>query len=284
MPDDLSQFTTPAVLEAPEPAPLLLAPLPGRPAGPHEDVAAYEAGKEYDILVMPGTVFDLAFEPGEQIFKWVIGDRSLVEAEDNTAVWQVAHTVHGSGDTATPHLLLTVSGPDKHTGLVVTTNRRIYYLHCKAVRKAPKRALRWEYAEASAPQAPPRPIPPPWPDPILPQKYHVGYTLEVKGQPDWVPTWVGDDGHKVYIVLPVTSLYDVAPLVRGIGSTGPFLLNVRQFKNVLIVDQLAGRLELRVGAKEQAEVVTILRQQLTTIGCPGLEQCPQWPPWAPRRS
>ena len=59
------------------------------------------------------------------------------------------------------------------------------------------------------------------------------------------------------------------PLVRLLGPNGPQLVNARQYLNVVIVDHLVARAELRVGLGEQAETVTITRGALRTIACPG---------------
>ena len=67
------------------------------------------------------------------------------------------------------------------------------------------------------------------------------------------------------------------PVVRLIGPNGPQLVNARQYLNVVILDQLLARAELRVGLGEHAETVTIARGTLRTISCPGDEACPVWP-------
>jgi type IV secretory pathway VirB9-like protein len=88
---------------------------------------------------------------------------------------------------------------------------------------------------------------------------------------------VVDDGRKLYILYPEISLFGTVPVVRMIGPQGPQLLNARQYLNVVVIDQLAPRLELRAGVGEQAETVTITRGNLQTITCPGDVRCPVWP-------
>ena len=67
------------------------------------------------------------------------------------------------------------------------------------------------------------------------------------------------------------------PLVREIGPQGPSVLNTRLIGPVLVIDKLIGRLELRYGAGEQAQVIRITRGTLQPITCPNNEQCPVWP-------
>jgi type IV secretory pathway VirB9-like protein len=220
---------------------------------------------------------DIVLEPGEELRNLVGGDRSPVEAQE-TPPWQLKEGVSGTGPDATPHVFVTATKPGMTMGLIITTSHRTYYLTCKSVAKSPIRAIRWQHPPQPVPVRPrPKPV---WPDPVVTQQYHIGYHLTaIKGEPDWMPQWVGDDGKKLYLILPVTSLYEVAPLIRGVGANGPFLVNMRQYRNVLIVDQLLAHAELRVGVGETAEVVTITRGALSTITCPGTPACPQWPPW-----
>ena len=86
-----------------------------------------------------------------------------------------------------------------------------------------------------------------------------------------------DDGKKTYILFPEVTLFETVPMLRLIGPNGPQLVNSRQYLNVVIVDQLVPRGELRVGIGEHAETVTIARGQLQTITCPGDPRCPVWP-------
>ena len=83
----------------------------------------------------------------------------------------------------------------------------------------------------------------------------------------------------LYLLYPEVTLFTTVPLIRLLGVGGPHLVNARQYLNVVILDQLAPALELRVGVGPAAEVVTITRGKgLRTITCPddGAD-CPQWP-------
>jgi type IV secretory pathway VirB9-like protein len=110
-------------------------------------------------------------------------------------------------------------------------------------------------------------------------RYHVGYEwTSARAQiPTWIPRQIVDDGKKVYILYPEVALFDTVPLLRPIGPNDPQLVNARQILNVVIVDQLLARAELRVGLGERADTVTITRGALRTITCPGDEACPVWP-------
>jgi len=163
-------------------------------------------------------------------------------------------------------------------GLVVTTTHRTYYLTCKSVKTTPIRLVRWQYPAEQAP-AVKATVPGLLPDPAQPAHYHVGYALaSTQPQaPTWQPRQVVDDGKKTYLIYPEVTLFETVPMVRLIGPNGPQLVNARQFLNVVILDQLLPRAELRVGIGEHAEVVTITRGAMQTIACPGDDQCPVWP-------
>jgi len=228
-------------------------------------------GKEYPLEVAPGWPLTIVLEPGEQIVTIVGGDRPIV-AEGEQPPWDVRH----SPQTADrQQVFVTVTKPGLVMGLVVATNRRTYTLTLKAVGKTTRRTMRWRYPAPPVVAAPqPKPAAGPIPEP--PYRLHIGYWMsQPTGSPEWLPS-VYDDGQKIYLLFPVTTRYQEAPLVRGVGVNGPYLVNSRQVGRVVVVDQLAPRLELRIGIGEHAEVVQVVRGLLATIDCPGHAQCPQW--------
>jgi type IV secretion system protein VirB9 len=183
----------------------------------------------------------------------------------------------GQGDALRHHLFVTAAESGLKMGLVVTTTRRIYYLACESTKASKGRVVRWRYPTSETPVLKAK-EPGLLPDPAAPARYHVGYTLTAsQPQPSWLPRQIVDDGKKTYIVYPEVTLFESVPLLRLIGPNGPQLVNARQYLNVVIIDQLVARAELRVGIGETAETVTITRGALRTIACPDDEACPQWP-------
>ena len=273
--DDLSTWAAPTLIEPP-PAP---APLPSpRPAADNEVLYVYEPSKEYVVDVPLGWPADVVLEPGEKVHNIVGGDRVPLQ-EGEAPRWEVKEGVSESQYTAVQHIFLTASHVGQKMGVIVTTSRRTYYLTVKSVAETPIRAVRWAYP---APPVPPVVEQRPFilPDTSKPQRYHVGYLIDaLDPAPDWTPFQVLDDGRKTYILFPPTMLYQEAPLLRLIGPQGPQLVNSRQYKTVYIIDQLISRAELRLGAGEHAQLVTITRGALHTVVCPGQapEWCPQWP-------
>jgi type IV secretion system protein VirB9 len=251
---------------------------PPRPAGPNELVYPYEPGRDYYVEVQPGWPLTLVLEPGEQWTRVQQG-RVLYQLEENEPQpWEVTHTA----ETAPlQHVFVTATKAGLQTGLIITTTKRAYAITCKSVKQTGIRFVRWTYPAVPRPpkQAPPVPA-------ILPQGlFHAGYSIESsQPAPHWLPQGVWDNVQHLYIQFPVTTLADAVPMVRGIGRTGPYVLNSWQYKNVLILDQVPERVELRLGAGETAETATITRGLLHQIACPGHPECPQWPPQGRRQA
>src|SRR5262249_5616378 len=107
--------------------------------------------------------------------------------------WEVREGADGNGDTLRSHIFITASEPNLHTGVIITTTRRTYYLTCQSVKTSPIRALRWTYA-GSTPEPSAKPKEPSiLPDPMAPARYHAGYKVESQGRPpDWMPRHVVD--------------------------------------------------------------------------------------------
>ena len=275
-PEDLSTWSVPEVVQ-PTP-PVSPEPVAGKdkPTAA-EHVYDFTPGTTFPLTVPVGVPLDLLLERGEQVRNIVGGDRAPAEASQ-TPRWEVKEGADGHGDTLRPHVFLTASAPGLTTGVILTTTRRTYYLTCRSVQKSPTRVIRWRYPVDPSALPTEAKTPGLLPDPHEPKHYHVGYELSSsQPPPDWLPRHIVDDGKKLYVVYPEATLFATVPLLRLIGPNGPQLVNARQYLNVVIVDQLVARAELRVGLGEQAETVTITRGALRTIACPGDAACPVWP-------
>jgi type IV secretory pathway VirB9-like protein len=276
-PENLSTWAVPELVQPPPVPPKPVAPVDEKP-GAAEKVYDFVPGTTYTAAVPLGGPLDIVLERGEAVRNIVGGDRAPTEMAQAPR-WEVKEGAEGAGDTTRAHIFLTATDPGLTMGLVVTTTKRTYYLTCQSIKHAPTRVLRWRYAPAPV-ETPTTPEPPGiLPSPTRPAQYHVGYVVESQGgrAPDWMPRAVVDDGKKLYILYPEVTLFGTVPLVRLLGPNGPQLVNARQYLNVVILDHLAPRAELRVGLGDQAETVTITRGALRTIACPGDAACPVWP-------
>jgi type IV secretory pathway VirB9-like protein len=278
-PEDLSTWTVPEVVH-PQPVPAAAEAPPVKEVPPTvaEKVYTYTRGGTYLAPVSLGFPLDIVFGPGEQVHTLTDGDRTPQE-EGKARKWQVLQGEEGSGAQKRHHVFITASEAGLRNGLIVTTTKQTYYITLESMAKSPVRVLRWKEEAGPSEGTDRHPKEPSLlPDPAEPKRWHVGYVLASSQAqaPDWLPR-VYDDGKKMYVLYPEVTLFAEVPLIRKIGPNGPQLINARQYLNVVILDELAGRLELRVGIGEQAEVVTVMRGRLRTIQCPDDAECPQFP-------
>jgi len=274
--EDLSTWSVPELVQPPLPAPPPHAP-PDEKVTAGEKVYAFTPGTTFAATVPMGWPLDIVLERGEQVRNIVGGDRAPAEG-GQTSRWEVKEGAEGNGETLRSHVFVTATAPGLTLGLIITSTKRTYYLTCKSVQTSPIRALRWRYPPET-PDTLTTPKPSGLlPDPTQPARYHVGYEwTSSQPPPDWRPRAVVDDGKKLYIIYPEVTLFGTVPVLRLLGPNGPQLVNARQYLNVVIVDQLVARAELRVGLGERAETVTITRGTIHTIECPGDSACPVWP-------
>jgi type IV secretion system protein VirB9 len=297
-PEDLSTWAVPELVQPPPPesVPEGVPTAEDKPTGA-EKVSPYTPGTVFAVQVALTSPLDLVLERGEHVRNIVSGDRApsepgpvLAQGEVRANVpseapaptqgkrWEIKEGASGLGDSLRSHVFITASEAGLSTGVIITTTKRTYLLDLKSVRTSPIRVVRWTYPQEAAVQPRKAREPGVLPDPLEPRHYHVGYAIASHGHtPDWQPRQVADDGTKTYLILPEVALFGTAPMIRLLGVNGPQLVNARAFLNVIILDVLLTRAELRVGVGEHAEVVTVTRGQLKTIACPESPECPVWP-------
>jgi type IV secretory pathway VirB9-like protein len=256
---------------------------PEKPRSAKEKVYAFAAGESYRVDVPVGAPMDVILQPGEAIRDLADGDRSPMDSQDQKPHWEFKPSYSGEGPTGRPHVLITVPKAGLKNGLTLTTTKRTYYLDLRSVLTTAARSVRWTYTDEppTVAKVPSRL----WPDPSQTQRYHTGYEIGATTPPPvWIVRQVVDDGQKTYLIFPRTVTTVDAPLVRLIGSHGPEMVNARQAGNVVILDRLFNRAELRLGTGKTAQVVTVQRRAPQTITCPPLESaearpdaCPLWP-------
>jgi type IV secretory pathway VirB9-like protein len=292
--DDLSTFQTPA-LYVPPPAAVETPPPPApKKRAANEERYAWNDGEAYPVLVQVGYPTLVRFQPGEVITSVMDGDREYVsESEDKPAPsqdkrpncfygprWEYCRGVSEGNATPIEHLVFTAvhhNGRSHKTGVVAFTDQRAYYLELQAVKQTRTRLVSWTVPPPPPP--PPKPkVPGLFPDMAEARQYHVGYTYTIPhATPDFTPLGVWSDS-KVYIQFSPTVLHQRIPVIRGMDAAGkPFLVNTRQYRNWVVVDELPPRIELRSGTKDEGLTVILTRGELRTIECPGGPECPRFP-------
>ena len=231
-----------------------------------------------------GWPVDVVLEPGELVHTIVGGDRAPL-AEGEPPRWEVKEGQSETQYTPVQHIFFVATHVGQKMGVIVATSRRTYYLTLKCVAKTDVRAIRWRYP------APPVP-------PVVVKRRPA--SCLIRSSPtgcmwaiwSWRRTrcqsgrrsrsWM--TGKKCTFSSRPTTRFAVAPMVRGNGPNGPFIVSARHMDTVMILDQMIGVLELRYGEGETAQVVTVQRGPLTMIVCPGDAQCPPWPDEWPRQA
>jgi type IV secretory pathway VirB9-like protein len=242
-----------------------------RPPSAVERVYEYADGQAVRVEVAVGVPLTLQFGADEYVIARVGGDRGYA-SDDTEHPWMVKIGEPGS---KYPYVHITVTKPGLTTSLAIPTSKRLYLIDLRSVASSKTRLVRWDYAPEALPVVhKPRLLP----DPLASRTYNVGYAVETPGEaPTWMPRQVADDGQKAYVLFPLNLSVMEAPLARLVGPNGPELFNPRLVDSVMVVDHLFQRIELRLGATEQAPVVTITRQTPQPIACPGASECPVWP-------
>lgn len=213
----------------------------------------YTEGAIYQLYAAPGSVTDIALQPGEALVAVASGD---------TARWVIGDTNSGAGETKRTHILVKPYSAGLATNLVITTDRRTYHLSLASMARTAMAALSWTYpqdallamrkareqAEAVAPIASGLSI----------EQLHFNYAIS-GDRPNWRPLRAFDDGHQTFIEFPASLGTGEAPPLFVIGVSGEAeLVNYRLKDRFYVVDRIFDIAELRLGTKRQ-QVVRIAR-------------------------
>jgi len=200
------------------------------------------------------------------------GEKILGEPHIGDSVrWNVSPAEYGTGDQATAVIILKPQTPGLDTNLLITTDRRAYYL--RLISKPEDYVARVAFAypeddtrkwqqqvaaqqavakrEKRVAEAPPAVI--------AVEKVNFDYT--VRGGDEHIrPVRVFDDGAKTYIQMPAELEHREAPvlLVKGNDGKGE-MTNYRVKDQTYIVDRLFDRANLVLGSGKKAQKVEISR-------------------------
>ncbi|WP_353653924.1 P-type conjugative transfer protein TrbG [Hephaestia sp. MAHUQ-44] len=216
-------------------------------------VFPFSDGAIYQVYTAPGAVTDIALQPGESLVAVAAGD---------TVRWVIGDTTSGSGAEKRTHILVKPFASGLATNLVITTDRRSYYLQLAATSRTAMAALSWTYpadelialrrtAEQSAAAAPVA-------EGLSVDSLHFNYTIS-GDHPAWRPLRAFDDGRQTFVEFPASIAFGEAPPFFIIGPTGEVALaNYRVRGRFYVVDRIFDVAELRLGTKKQ-QIVRISR-------------------------
>ncbi len=218
----------------------------------------YDDGALYQVYSAPMRLTIIALQPGEHVMgKPAAGD---------TTRWTMGmgKTLAKGAEQELIYLKPSRAGLD--TSMVITTDRRVYYLELHSFETQYMAAISWRYPqdeiaelEAAAAQAEVR-------------EKAVTATLDLssayfryeisayQGRPAWMPEQVFDDGSKTYIRFPKSMLSREVPALFALGPNNEVqIVNYRVRNEYYIADRLFDGAELRLGQDKQ-EIVRIRRK------------------------
>jgi type IV secretion system protein TrbG len=223
-------------------------------------VFPFEAGRVFEVWTAPLRITTISLETGETITNKASGD---------TERWMIGDTTSGTGPTLQTHILIKPFKAGIATNMVVTTNRRVYFLSLRAAESADafNAAVTWTHPQplpSSATQTTNQPTPIAGP---------TGRTASIDGlnqnyriragwrKPPWTPVSVSDDGRQTFITFPESLAATEAPPLFVVSDTGESqLVNWRKQGNVYVVDRLFQKAELRLGGTNP-RIVRIERKE-----------------------
>ncbi|WP_429923210.1 P-type conjugative transfer protein TrbG [Agrobacterium vitis] len=220
-------------------------------------VYPFSGGALYQVYAAPGQVTDIALQPGEQL----VGSGPV--AAGDTVRWIIGDTESGTASSKQVHILVKPTRPDLQTNLVINTDRRTYHLELRSTPSTYMASVSWQYPQdqlialrrQNARAAETQSVA----TGIDISKLNFRYRIEGDTAP-WRPMRAFDDGAKVYIEFPSGIGQGEMPPLFVIGPSGNSeLVNYRARQNYYVVDRLFAAAELRLGDKDSAKRVRIVR-------------------------
>ena len=221
-------------------------------------VYTYGAGLP-TVVCAPLRVCIVELQAGEQL----VGEPQI----GDSVRWNIAPALYGKADTQTTLIVIKPQDSGLDTNLLITTDRRAYYLRLISKPVDYIARVSFAYPNDAATKAA-------WRDHAakvtgreesgsLPaaslDSLHFDY--RVKGKDKYIkPLQVFDDGSKTYIRMSPDTAARELPVLVAIGPDGkPEMINYRVKGNTYIADRLFDRAELVLGKGKKAQKVEIVR-------------------------
>ena len=234
-------------------------------AGPDGKVLySYGAGLP-TVVCAPLRVCIIELQPGEKL----MGEPQI----GDSVRWNLAPASYGKGDDTTSVIVLKPQSSGLDTNLLITTDRRAYYL--RLISKPEEYVARVAFAYPDGDDRK-------WREHLAQQREEqkaadrnsqltpaaiaVGnlcFDYSVKGGDENVrPVRVFDDGAKTYIQMPAGVQNREAPALVVVGADGKSeMLNYRVKDQLYIADRLFDHAQLILGAGKKAQKVEITRER-----------------------
>ena len=222
----------------------------------------YDEGALYRIYTAPLRQTDIMLQPGERMISQPGGG--------DTTRWKIGSAISQSNGVEQQHLLVKATRPGLYTNLTIFTDRRTYHIELESYKETYMAAVNWNYPNDS------------WKaydakltetreknDAIDTARVDLSdanfaYDVNIKeGNPEWAPVRVFDNGRKTYIQFPAIVAVTDAPVLYVKKYGAQQIVNYRSNGRYFIVDGVFPRYELRVGVKDNFDVVEIINTDRT---------------------
>lgn len=232
-------------------------------AGPDGKVVySYGAGLP-TIVCAPLRVCMIELQPGERI----VGEPHIGDA----VRWNISPATYGSADETTSVIILKPQQPGLDTNLLITTDRRAYYV--RLISKAQEYVARaafaypaddvrkWQQhliAERAKERETRRSVEM---RPAMIAVERMNFDYAIRGAAESLrPLRVFDDGSKTYVQMRPEIQHREAPALVVVGKDGKGeMVNYRVQNQTYIVDRLFDRAQLILGSGKKAQKVEISR-------------------------
>ncbi len=215
------------------------------------------------VVCAPLRVCMIELQAGEKI----VGEPHI----GDSVRWNISPAMYGTGEQATAVIILKPQAPGLDTNLLITTDRRAYYLRLiskpedyvarVAFAYPDDDTRRWQEQQAEqlalakqekhAAEVPPAML--------TVEKVNFDYTIR-GGDEHIRPVRVFDDGAKTYIQMVAEIQHREAPVLFVVGKDGKGeMTNYRVKDQMYIVDRLFDRANLVLGSGKKAQKVEIVR-------------------------
>jgi len=220
---------------------------------------AYGAGQA-TLVCAPEHLSIIELQPGEHF----VGDPHI----GDTMRWYVTPATYGQGADIVGLVVIKPKLAGLDTDLLITTDRRVYYLRLMS-----KPA---DYISRLAFSYPDEALPPQWQrhmeelvaapaaaiQPAIAKIEKLNFDYRVTGPEHMRPMRVFDDGAKVYMQMPPAMEHHEAPVLLVLGSDGKgAMTNYRVVDGTYVVDRLFDNAELVTGVGKKAKKVMIAKSE-----------------------
>jgi len=211
------------------------------------------------LVCAPLRICILELQPGERL----AGEPQI----GDSVRWQITPAAYGTGVDGTPIIVVKPTTAGLDTNLLITTDRRAYYLRLISKPEdyvsrvafehpAEDNNRRWQehmLAERSRQSEKTQLLP------ALLTAERLNFSYDIRGGNEHIrPLRVFDDGEKTYLQMPAEMKNREAPVLMVVGNDGKGeVTNYRVQRQTYVVDRLFDRAHLVLGAGKKSKGLTV---------------------------